>query len=233
MPKSLIALGLSTDHLVSVAEGVQVEPRTAAAFEVLAERAAAEGYDLRIASAFRGYDRQVRIVNDKWRGLRSVTDADGRILERTSQTDVAWLSIILRFSALPGTSRHHWGTDLDVWDAAAVSEDYKLSLSPAEYEVGGVFSDMTRWLDERMSADDAEGFFKPYAVDRGGVAPEAWHISYRPVARQYQHAESLETLISLWRGEPDELGITHEPLAMLGVIEPQAASLLAKFVDGL
>lgn len=233
MPESLIALGLSTDHLVSVAEGVQVEPRTAAAFEVLTERAAAEGYDLRIASAFRGYDRQVRIVNDKWRGLRSVTDADGRILERTSQTDVAWLSIILRFSALPGTSRHHWGTDLDVWDAAAVSEDYKLSLSPAEYEVGGVFSDMTRWLDERMSADDAEGFFKPYAVDRGGVAPEAWHISYRPVARHYQNAESLETLISLWRGEPDELGITHEPLAMLGVIEPQAASLLAKFVDGI
>ena len=233
MPKSLIALGLSTDHLVSVAEGVQVEPRTAAAFEVLAERAAAEGYDLRIASAFRGYDRQVRIVNDKWRGLRSVTDADGRILERTSQTDVAWLNTILRFSALPGTSRHHWGTDLDVWDAAAVSEDYKLSLSPAEYEVGGVFSDMTCWLDERISADDAEGFFKPYAVDRGGVAPEAWHISYRPVARQNQNAESLETLISLWRGEPDELGITHEPLAMLGVIEPQAASLLARFVDGI
>ncbi len=242
MPESLIALGLSTDHLVSVAqgvegaegaEGVQVEPNTAAAFQVLAERAAAEGYDLRIASAFRDYDRQVRIVNDKWRGLRSVTDADGRILERTSQTDIAWLSAILRFSALPGTSRHHWGTDLDIWDAAAVSEDYKLSLSPAEYEVGGVFSDMTRWLDERMHADDAEGFFKPYALDRGGVAPEAWHISYRPVARQYQNAESLETLMSLWRGEPDGLGITHEPLAMLGVIEPQAASLLARFVDGI
>ena len=101
---------------------MQVETNTAAAFQVLAERAAAEGHDLRIASAFRGYDRQVRIVNDKWRGLRSVTDADGQILERTSQTDVAWLSTILRFSALPGTSRHHWGTDLDIWDAAAVSE---------------------------------------------------------------------------------------------------------------
>ena len=233
MPESLVALGLTTDHLVSVADGVQVESNTAAAFQVLAERAAAEGHDLRIASAFRGYDRQLRIVNDKWRGLRSVTDADGQILERTSQTDVVWLSTILRFSALPGTSRHHWGTDLDIWDAAAVSEDYQLSLSPTEYEMGGVFSDMTRWLDERMQADDAEGFFKPYALDRGGVAPEAWHISYRPVARHYQNAESLETLMPLWRGEPDGLGITHEQLAMLGVIEPQAAALLARFVDGI
>ena len=86
MPESLIALGLTTDHLVLVADGVQVESNTAAAFQVLAERAAAEGNDLRIASAFRGYDRQLRIVTDKWRGLRSVTDADGQILERTSQT---------------------------------------------------------------------------------------------------------------------------------------------------
>lgn len=233
MPTSLIALGLSTNHLVSVTDGIQVETNTAAAFQVLAERAAGEGYDLRIASAFRGYDRQVRIVNDKWRGLRSVTDADGQILERTSQTDGAWLSTILRFSALPGTSRHHWGTDLDIWDAAAVSEGYRLGLSPAEYEVGGPFSEMTRWLDERMQADDAEGFFKPYAVDRGGVAPEAWHISYRPVARQYPYPESLEALMSLWRGEPDELGIAHEPLAMLEVIEPQAESLLARFVQGI
>ena len=30
----------------------------------------------------------------------------------------------------------------------------------------------------------AFGFFRPYTTDRGGVAPEPWHLSYAPVARQ-------------------------------------------------
>ena len=89
---------------------------------------------------------------------------------------------------------------------------------------------MTRWLDELMAADDAEGFFKPYAEDRGGIAPEAWHISYRPSALKYQETVSAELLIPLWRGEADACGNVHEPLAMLEVIEPQMDHLMERFV---
>ena len=230
MQQSLIAFGLSREHLVSIAPDLWAEGETASAFQVLRRRAAEQGFDLRIASAFRDYDRQVRIINDKWTGDRPVADGEDRLLDRARYDDDQWLNLILRFSALPGTSRHHWGTDLDIWDASAVDKDYRLQLEPSEYGPSGPFSKMTRWLNELMAADDAEGFFKPYAEDRGGIAPEAWHISYRPAALKYQDAVSADLLIPLWRGEADACGNVHEPLAMLELIEPQVACLMERFV---
>ena len=230
MPQSLIAFGLSTEHLVSVAPDLRADRETVSAFQALGRRAAERGLDLRVASAFRDYDRQVRIINGKWAGDRPVTDQEGRLLERAQYDDDEWLNLILRFSALPGTSRHHWGTDLDIWDASTVDEDYRLLLVPSEYGPSGPFCDMTHWLDDLMAADDAEGFYKPYAVDRGGIAPEAWHISYRPAALKYQDAVSAESLIPLWRGEADACGNVHEPLAMLDMIEPQVDCLMERYV---
>ena len=161
MNETLIALGLFTDHLVSISPGLLADPDASRAFAALSRRAASEGFDLRPASAFRDYDRQARIVNEKWSGNRPVEDEAGRPIVRTSMSDTAWLGAILRYSALPGTSRHHWGTDLDIWDAAAVEPDYALRLSPAEYVADGVFSAMTQWMDELIGADDAEGFISP------------------------------------------------------------------------
>lgn len=228
--KALIALGLSTRHLVDCAPDIRLDPAARDAFSALAHRAAIAGFSLRIASGFRNYDRQMQIINGKWDGRRPVTDAQGVALCRPSQPDEDWLHSILRYSALPGTSRHHWGTDLDIWDAAAVDADYALRLDPGEYGPGGVFSDMTQWLDEQIAADNAEGFHKPYAADRGGVAPEAWHISYRPGAEGYLSEITAERLLPLWRGEPDPLGNIHEPLTMLHVVEPRIEALLNQYV---
>ena len=230
MQQSLIAFGLSTEHLVSIAPDLLAEGETASAFQFLGRRAAERGLDLRVASAFRDYDRQVRIINDKWTGARPVTDEEGRLLERTQYADEEWLYLILRFSALPGTSRHHWGTDLDIWDASTVDEAYRVQLAPSEYGPSGPFVEITRWLDELMAADDAEGFYKPYAEDSGGIAPEPWHISYRPAAIKYQERVAPELLMPLWRGEADACGNVHEPLAMLEVIEPRVDDLMERFV---
>ena len=229
MNETLIALGLFTDHLVSIPTGLLADPDASRAFTALSRRAASEGFDLRPASAFRDYDRQARIVNEKWSGNRSVEDEAGRPIVRASMSDTAWLGAILRYSALPGTSRHHWGTDLDIWDAAAVEPHYALRLSPAEYVADGVFSAMTQWMDELIGADDAEGFYKPYAIDRGGIAPEAWHISYRPVASRYGRLLSPDTLLSLWRGEPDALGVAHEPLTMVDLLASSVTEILSRF----
>jgi LAS superfamily LD-carboxypeptidase LdcB len=119
---------------------------------------------------------------------------------------------------------------MDIWDAAAVGDGYRLSLTAAEYGSGGVFEEVTQWLDARMAADDAEGFFKPYDRDRGGIAPEPWHISFRPVAEQYANRVSLEWLMPLWSGSPDAQGTVHQPLAMLSVLAPVAATVLARYV---
>ena len=79
------------------------------------------------------------------------------------------------YSALPGASRHHLGTDLDVFDKAAVSDDYKLQLTPDEYLQGGPFAPLSNWLDTNLVKF---GFYRPYQHDLGGVAPELWHISH-------------------------------------------------------
>jgi LAS superfamily LD-carboxypeptidase LdcB len=200
------------------------------AFDRLTKRAAAAGFDLRVASAFRDYDRQTEIINQKWTGARPVKDVVGLPLLRENVSDLAWLEAILRFSALPGTSRHHWGTDLDIWDAAAVCVDYQPALEPSEYEQDGVFAEMTFWLDALISADDAEGFYKPYNTDYGGVAPEAWHISYRPVASALQKQQRVDLCWPLWRGEADPEGNRHEALAMLALLEPHADDLFTRFV---
>ena len=72
MNETLIALGLFRDHLVSISPGLLADPDASRAFTALSRRAASEGFDLRPASAFRDYDRQAQIVNEKWSGNRPV-----------------------------------------------------------------------------------------------------------------------------------------------------------------
>ncbi len=174
--------GRDDSHLTETAGGYLLQPDAAAAFAALQSDAAEAGFRLAIASAFRSFERQCAIFNSKALGQRTVHDDAGNTLDLSVLTPEARLHAILRFSALPGTSRHHWGTDLDVFDAAAVSEDYAVQLTPAEVAPGGPFDALHCWLDERMAVGASHGFYRPYAADRGGVAPERWHLSYAPVA---------------------------------------------------
>jgi LAS superfamily LD-carboxypeptidase LdcB len=107
----------------------------------------------------------------------------------------------MRYSALPGTSRHHWGTDLDIYDAAALGERQAVQLVPEEVAPGGVFDPLHCWLDERMAAGRSHGFFRPYGVDRGGVAPERWHLSYAPLALECDRQFSADLLRACWDRE--------------------------------
>ena len=158
--------------------------------------AAAAGFDLAIASGYRNYQRQFEIWNAKAGGTRPVVDDEGNAIDSDTLDERQLALAILRWSALPGASRHHWGTDIDVFDRAAVPDDYVLQLSAAEAADDGPFGPLHRWLDERIAADRAYGFFRPYQFDRGGIAPERWHLSYAPLAARYQRCLKAEML---WR----------------------------------
>lgn len=174
--------GQDSSHLCDLGGGQQLQAPAAAAFELLRMDAREAGFELAIASSFRSFERQCEIWNGKARGERPVYgDADERVL-LGQLPHAERVHAILRFSALPGTSRHHWGSDLDVFDAAAVAPGYQLQLCAAEVAPGGLFDPLHRWLDERMAADQSQGFFRPYAADNGGVAPERWHLSHAPCA---------------------------------------------------
>jgi LAS superfamily LD-carboxypeptidase LdcB len=113
------------------------------------------------------------------------------VLEAAALTAAERVAAILAWSAAPGASRHHWGTDLDVYDRAALPRAYRLQLVPAEYAADGPFARLTTWLDENMLRF---GFYRPYRIDRGGVQPEPWHLSHAPTACEASRRFRLATL---------------------------------------
>lgn len=161
------------------------DPRVALHREVvepfLALRAAAakEGIDITPSSAFRDFRSQAEIWNRKFRGERPLYDRAGNPREHASLNEEQIVEAILVWSAVPGASRHHWGSEIDVYDRAAMPEGYRVKLLPEEYVPGGVFARLAAWLDENVHRF---GFFRPYDRDRGGVYPEPWHISYAAVS---------------------------------------------------
>jgi len=160
-------------------------------FLAMRAAAAADGIDLVAFSSFRDFDRQLGIWNGKFRGERPMQDRNGKPLNALELPAAERVDAILWWSALPGASRHHWGTDFDVVDARAKPEGYKLRVVPEEYEASGPFHRLTLWLDRHMHGF---GFFRPYATNRGGVAPEPWHLSHASVARRAQASFSIDGL---------------------------------------
>jgi LAS superfamily LD-carboxypeptidase LdcB len=155
------------------------------------------GFDLAIVSGHRSFERQMSIWNAKASGQRIVYDDNNCIVDLSACSLWEQVQAILRWSALPGASRHHWGTDLDVYDKAAVPANYSVQLSPHEVDATGVFGPLHQWLDEKINNGSAHGFFRPYSHDTGGVASERWHLSYAPLAREFQ---SLHTVDVLYKG---------------------------------
>lgn len=153
--------------------------------------ALADGIDLVAVSAFRDFDRQRAIWNAKFRGERPLLDRASRALDALSLVPSQRVETILWWSALPGASRHHWGSDCDVIDRAALPPGVAPQLVPAEFAQGGPFARLDAWLEANMRRF---GFFRPYVQDRGGVSPEPWHLSYAPVALPAAEALTVEVL---------------------------------------
>ena len=148
-------------------------------FLALKAAAAIDGIELEIASGFRDFAAQLRIWNMKYRGERPLYDAAGNVRDHSRLDALELISGILSWSALPGASRHHWGTDIDVIDRAAMPDGYRYRLVPEEYAAGGVFARLNAWLGENISRFE---FFRHYAAFQGGVYPELWHLSHAPTA---------------------------------------------------
>jgi LAS superfamily LD-carboxypeptidase LdcB len=162
-------------------------------FLAMRDAAAQAGIDLVAASSFRDFDRQVLLWNRKWRGERSLLDRSGQVIDPASLDDAGRMDAILCWSAIPGGSRHHWGSDVDVIDAAAMPDGYKVQLVPAEYAADGVFGRLAAWLDANMARF---GFHRPYGSAHCGAGFEPWHLSYWPVSSAALESLSLPVLRS-------------------------------------
>lgn len=87
------------------------------------------------------------------------------------------LDIILRFSAMPGASRHHWGTEVDF---NSTTNAHWEPASPPTRPVPGRFFALGQWLQANAAR---AGFLQTYTAGRaGGHSEEAWHYSYAPIS---------------------------------------------------
>jgi LAS superfamily LD-carboxypeptidase LdcB len=172
--------GRAATHVREVpALDARLHGEVVAPVQALREASAAAGIDLAVVSSFRDFSRQSAIWNGKFRGERPMLDAAGTPFEAAKLSAAERVRAILIWSALPGASRHHWGTDFDVIDRAAMPPGYQVQLTVEEFTGRGPFVRLNEWLGANLANF---GFFRPYTTDRGGVRPEPWHLSYAPVA---------------------------------------------------
>jgi len=148
-------------------------------------------------SSFRDFGRQRAIWNAKFRGERPALDRAGRRVEILTLDAGARVETILLWSALPGASRHHWGSDVDVADGKAMASGYAPKLELDEYRRGGPFAALSSWLGANMRRF---GFYRPYTRRGRGVQPEPWHLSYAPVAKPALAKMSVRLLAEAIRG---------------------------------
>jgi len=179
-----IILGKTTEHLVPV-EGTKffVHQQMLHDFLKLQQNAKKDGFDLQIASAFRDYDRQLKIWNAKAKGEKPILDDQERPLDYAKLSPNQIVFSILRWTALPGCSRHHWGSDIDIYDGnTQTAADVK--LVPSECTGNGPAAKLHEWIDLQFLQKNSCNFFRPYATDQGGTSPERWHLSYYPISRR-------------------------------------------------
>jgi LAS superfamily LD-carboxypeptidase LdcB len=192
MFNSLELTGRASTHVQEMSElGCTVHREAIAPLLAMRAAARAAGIELAVVSSFRDFERQVAIWNGKYTGVRPLLDRDGRPLVHARLSESALIDAILTWSALPGASRHHWGTDVDVIDRAAVAADYAPQLLQAEFAKSGPFARLDAWLTANMARF---GFFRPYTRPRDGVQPEPWHLSFASLAEAALGALTLEVL---------------------------------------
>jgi LAS superfamily LD-carboxypeptidase LdcB len=192
MLNSLELTGRSATHVRAVPElAATLHNEAAGAALAMREAARAAGLELEVVSSFRDFERQQAIWNAKYRGERTLLDRDECEIEAAMLDERTRIDAILLWSALPGASRHHWGSDMDVIDRAAVAAHYRPKLTAKEFAPQGPFHTLDTWLTANMHRF---GFFRPYTHDRGGVQPEPWHLSYAPLAQPALQALTPQVL---------------------------------------
>jgi LAS superfamily LD-carboxypeptidase LdcB len=132
------------------------------AFQKMAAAAKQDGLDMIIVSGTRNHAYQTDIWQRKWNTF------PGKAKEKAAN--------IMTYSSMPGTSRHHWGTDIDI-----------NSVEPVYFE-SGYGAKLYAWLDANAFKF---GFFQPYKNEkagRKGFKDEKWHWSYYPTARKMLQA---------------------------------------------
>ena len=117
---------------------------------------------------YRSYKKQKSIWNNKY----------NKNFERKI-FGIKNINRIIQYSTLPGTSRHHWGTDIDIIDKRFIPKGDL--LIEKNYTENGIYSELFSWMKKNSNK---YGFYLVYddSPERKGFKFEPWHYSYKPLS---------------------------------------------------
>ncbi len=141
--------------------GIFLQKVTYRAYIKMNAAALKDGIELSIMSGTRSFDDQHYKWELKWNDAQFAGIKDLK----------AKASKLLRWWSMPGTSRHHWGTEIDLANIKLAY--YKTAAGKRMYE----------WLTKNAAK---YGFYQPFNANRsGGYQEEKWHWSYLPLSKIY------------------------------------------------
>ncbi|MFS4469529.1 M15 family metallopeptidase [Maribacter sp. 2210JD10-5] len=182
-------------------ENINLRKEAHDAFVNMKKAAYQDGIKLEIVSSYRSFHRQEAIFERKF---LTYTEEDG-------MKPLAAIEKIIEYSTIPGTSRHHWGTDIDITDGYRKVEGDL--LVPEKFGAGGPFEDLKKWMDENSETYD---FHLVYTDDpkRRGFKYEPWHYSYAPISIPMLEAFRGKNITSLLARE-EFYGAEHFTIGFL------------------
>ena len=180
-----LLIGKGSPNLVG--KNYALLPEADKAFRAMFAAAQKQDISIKVVSSYRSFERQKSIWNRKFSRFKSQGMQDGATIRK-----------IIEYSTLPGTSRHHWGTDIDIIDAISPQEGDVLLTQ--KFHDNGPFNTLREWMETHAQN---YGFLLPYSRDenRSGFNYEPWHYSYAPksipMLKQYLELDHRELIFSV------------------------------------
>ena len=165
----------------------KMHKETKVAFQKMKTAALNDGINIEVVSAYRSFKKQKSIFENKYKKLI-----------KSGLSPIEAISEIIEYSTIPGTSRHHWGTDIDIIDANFTKPESV--LEEENYYGNGPYCKLKEWMNEHS---ETYGFYEVYTQNpkRKGFKYEPWHFSYAPVSKPMLEAYQKLDIKSILKEE--------------------------------
>ncbi|HNX38348.1 MAG TPA: M15 family metallopeptidase [Candidatus Cloacimonadota bacterium] len=165
-------LGKTSKEFIQVTDSryaklnLSLRPETYKAFKMMYDAADSAGVSLKLLSGTRSWEKQRSIWENELTNLKYSAS-------KPKAEKIKLIKDALEYISLPGSSRHHWGTEIDI---------FSLNVSDWNKGDGKKAGD---WLEKNAAK---YGFYQAYTdptIDgRKGFSYEPWHWSYKPLSQK-------------------------------------------------
>lgn len=139
------------------------------AFEKMKLAAYNDGVSIKVIHSYTSYLDQMQTWDEAYIQLN-----EGRMLPEKI------LKKLITTTAIPGTSRNHWGTEIEIIQDLKPFEGE--ALNAKHFQPNGAFHELHQWLTANAAT---YGFYMVYTKNnkRKGVQYKPWHYSYAPLSK--------------------------------------------------